>query len=138
MGRRRGVPPGRIAALFVLLYAGLRIPIDLLREYPVNALGLPTGQGNNVIMAALGALFVALNWWRARRLGWTPEKTDTGFRFSAPAGAKTETRYRFFAFAAILLFVLVIPSDATRDIPSRYGHRHPGLEYSAIYPRIRR
>ena len=29
-------------------------------------------------------------------------------------------------------------SDATRDIPSRYGHRHPGLAYSAMYPRITR
>ena len=38
-----------MAALFIVLYAGLRIPIDLLREYPVNALGLPTGQGFNVI-----------------------------------------------------------------------------------------
>ena len=35
-----------------------------------------------------------------------------------------------------LLFVLILPSDATRDIPSRYGHRHAGLEYSSIYPRI--
>ena len=75
--RSRGVPPGRIAALFVLLYAGLRIPIDLLREYPVNALGLPTGQGNNVIMTALGVCLVALNVWRARR-----RKTDSGSRFS--------------------------------------------------------
>ena len=132
--RSRGVPPGRIAALFVLLYAGLRIPIDLLREYPVNALGLPTGQGNNVIMTALGVCLVALNVWRARR-----RKTDSGSRFPLPATVETDSRSRFWqpsAFAAILLFVLVIPSDATRDIPSRYGHRHQGLEYSTIYPKI--
>ena len=132
--RSRGVPPGRIAALFVLLYAGLRIPIDLLREYPVNALGLPTGQGNNVIMTALGVCLVALNVWRARQ-----RKTDSGSRFPLPATVETDSRSRFWqpsAFAAILLFVLIIPSDATRDIPSRYGHRHQGLEYSTIYPKI--
>jgi hypothetical protein len=64
--KRRGAPPGRLAALFVLLYAGLRFPIDLLREYPVNALGLPTGQGFNVIMTVIGALLLAINWWRWR------------------------------------------------------------------------
>lgn len=133
--RSRGVPPGRIAALFVLLYAGLRIPIDLLREYPVNALGLPTGMGNNFIMAGLGALLVAINWWRARQSGWTPAEDKGPGVISARNYARPLSLR--IAFAAILLFVLVIPSDATRDIPARYGHRHPGLEYSAMYPRIR-
>jgi len=41
------------------------------------------------------------------------------------------------AFAASLAVALVIPSDATRDIPARYGKRHPGLAYSAMYPPIR-
>jgi len=36
-----------------------------------------------------------------------------------------------------LLVSLVIASDATRDIPALYGHRHTGLEYSAMYPRLR-
>jgi hypothetical protein len=31
---------------------------------------------------------------------------------------------------------MVIPSDATRDVPERYGRRHPGLEHSAIYPNL--
>ena len=129
--RHRGVPPGRIAALFVLLYAGLRIPIDLLREYPINALGLPTGAGFNVIMAAAGALLLLRNWWRSRSL--TPGTTVPVIPLEpdAPPG------WRLPGFAALLLFVLVIPSDATRDIPALYGHRHPGLEYSAMYPRIR-
>jgi phosphatidylglycerol:prolipoprotein diacylglycerol transferase len=130
--RRRGAPPGRLAALFVLLYAGLRIPIDLLREYPVNALGLPTGQGFNEIMAVAGVLLLARNWRLARipgRLG--------------PAGPLTVEPdagpgWRLPVLALVLLFALVIPSDATRDIPARYGHRHPGLEYSAMYPRIAR
>jgi len=130
--QRRGAPPGRVAALFVLLYAGLRIPIDLLREYPVNALGLPTGQGFNVIMAAAGALLVARNWWRTR--------TPGGPGHDRPAAHESEAApgWRRPLLALVMLFPLVIPSDATRDVPSRYGHRHPGLEYSAMYPRIPR
>jgi hypothetical protein len=38
--------------------------------------------------------------------------------------------------AAVVLFSIVIASDATRDIPSRYGKRHPGLFYSRMYPHI--
>jgi phosphatidylglycerol:prolipoprotein diacylglycerol transferase len=129
--QRRGAPPGRVAALFVLLYAGLRIPIDLLREYPINALGLPTGMGNNVIMAGLGAALLAVNWWRVRRLG------DAARRFTVPHDPEAAPGWRRTVFAAILLAALVIPSDATRDIPATYGRRHPGLEYSAMYPRIR-
>jgi phosphatidylglycerol:prolipoprotein diacylglycerol transferase len=128
---RRGAPPGRLAALFVLLYAGFRIPIDLLREYPVNALGLPTGQGFNMIMTAVGALLVLLNWWRFRSGQSEPATTPTDGEHGATPG------WRRVAFVAILLFVLLIPSDATRDIPSLYGDRHPGLTYSAMYPRIR-
>jgi phosphatidylglycerol:prolipoprotein diacylglycerol transferase len=128
--RSRGVPPGRIASLFVVLYAGLRIPIDLLRDYPINALGLPTGQGNNFIMAGIGLILLALNIWRGRR----PVMAAT----TETIGSGSAAIWQHVVFGAILFFVLVIPSDATRDIPQRYGHRHPGLEYSAIYPRIAR
>jgi hypothetical protein len=38
--------------------------------------------------------------------------------------------------AAVVLGSMVIASDATRDIPSRYGKRHPGLQYSRTYPPI--
>ena len=64
MVQRRGVPQGRLASLFVLLYAGLRIPIDLLRDYPISFLFLPAGQTFNVMMAATGLAFVAKNVWR--------------------------------------------------------------------------
>jgi phosphatidylglycerol:prolipoprotein diacylglycerol transferase len=130
--KRRGAPPGRLAALFVLLYAGLRIPIDLLREYPVNALGLPTGQGFNVIMATAGAFLLAINWWRWHGLGRTP----TSIRLAAEPEASPG--WRRPALIAVLLFALLIPSDATRDIPALYGHRHPGLTHSAMYPEIHR
>jgi phosphatidylglycerol:prolipoprotein diacylglycerol transferase len=130
--RQRGAPPGRLAALFVLLYAGLRIPIDLLREYPVNPLGLPTGQGFNVVMMCVGVFLVVRNWrnWRRGRIA-TSVAAPPG-----PASNDAGPGWRRAAFASILGFALLIPSDATRDVPRKYGHRHAGLEYSWLYPRI--
>jgi phosphatidylglycerol:prolipoprotein diacylglycerol transferase len=127
--QRRDLPAGRQAALFVVLYAGLRIPIDLLREYPTNALGLPTGQGFNVIMAIAGGLLLARNIWRSR-------SGETSFT-DRPAEPEAAPGWRVPAFAAILVTSLVIASDATRDIPAQYGHRHAGMEYSAAYPHLR-
>ncbi len=130
--RRRGAPPGRVAALFVLLYAALRIPIDLLREYPISVWGLPAGQTYNLLMAAAGALLLIRNWLRR------PESAAAGgaapVDAGAPAGRSGGLWWRRLAFAAILLLVLTIPSDATRDVPVRYGRRHPGLAHSAWYP----
>jgi len=40
------------------------------------------------------------------------------------------------AFAAVVLFCLLIPSNWTQDIPARYGKRHPGPTYSRMYPHI--
>ncbi len=127
--RQRGAPPGRLAALFVLLYAGLRIPIDLLREYPVNPLGLPTGQGFNVIMVCAGVFLLVRNWRRGRAATGTAPSPG-------PAGHDAGPGWRRAAFAAILCFALLISSDATRDIPRKYGKRHAGLKYSWLYPRI--
>lgn len=126
--RRRGMPPGRLAALFVVLYAGLRVPIDLLRDYPVNALGLPTGQGFNILMTIGGVILLARNLWR--------ERAGTGGE-TAPVDEPPATPgWRLPALGITLAVSLVIPSDATRDIPRTYGERHPGLTYSSLYPPI--
>lgn len=127
--RRRNLPPGRLAALFVVLYAGLRIPIDMLREYTVNPLGLPTGQGFNVIMLAGGLLLLARNWWR--------ERSGSDARPVVMNESPAAPGWRVPAFLAVLLISLVIASDATRDIPRVYGHRHAGLDYSTLYVPIR-
>jgi phosphatidylglycerol---prolipoprotein diacylglyceryl transferase len=127
--RRRGVPPGRIGSLFVLLYAALRIPIDLLREYPISFLFLPAGQTFNVLMALAGAALLAKNiWWPAA----PPLSRAREAASASPPIASASS----FAFAALVLIALAIPSDATRDIPARYGHRHAGLSYSILYPRL--
>lgn len=135
--RRRGVPPGRLAALFVLLYAALRIPIDLLREYPITLLGLPTGQTFNIVMSCVGAVLLLRNWLRrpVQRRGTADGAPSVAA--DAPSGpSRAGLRWRRLAFAACLVIALVIPSDATRDIPATYGTRHPGLVYSPMYPRI--
>jgi len=124
---RRNLPPGRLAALFVLLYAALRIPIDLLREYPTTVLGLPGGQTFNVLMAGVGVLLLARNIRRSRTVTEAPPPVP-------PAGPEHGLVWRRLLLAAVLVGALVIPSDAARDIPAAYGGRHPGLEYSAMYP----
>lgn len=127
--RSRGVPPGRIAVLFVLLYALLRIPIDLLREYPISMWGLPTGQTLNLIMVFVGIILLSVNYFRARSLQETPllPKVDDN---------RAGLRWRRIALAVCCIIPLVIPSDATRDIPVTYGDRHPGLKHSWMYPAI--
>ena len=125
--RTTGSPDGRAAALFVLLYAGLRIPIDMLRDYPISMWGFPTGQTLNFLMVAIGVLALAVNIYRNRRNTESPA--------AAPMIEKS-VGWKRYAFAALLIVPLIIPSDATRDIPDRYGKRHKGLVHSAMYPPI--
>lgn len=123
----KGVPDGRIAALFVLLYAGLRIPIDMLRDYPISMWGFPTGQTLNFLMLGIGMIALAVNVLRRR----SPQAM-----IANKDAVRTASPIKKAAFAALLLIPLVIPSDATRDIPDRYGDRHPGLKHSFLYPPI--
>ena len=119
---KQGVPPGRLAALFVFLYAFPRIFIDLLREYPLTLMGLPSGQTFNILMAAVGAALLLKSWLRP---GPSPP---------VPVQPPAAPGWRRPAFLVLLVFALTIPSDATRDVPAAYGRRHPGLVHSAMYP----
>ncbi|HXH23841.1 MAG TPA: prolipoprotein diacylglyceryl transferase [Vicinamibacterales bacterium] len=124
---RRGAPPGRLAALFVLLYPALRIPIDLYREYPIDVWGLPAGQTYNLLMTLAGALLLLRNWLRRPEpRAWREDGSDRA--------AGRGLWWRRVVFAGLLVLVLTIPSDATRDVPVHYGHRHPGLTHSVLYP----
>jgi phosphatidylglycerol:prolipoprotein diacylglycerol transferase len=139
MVQRRGVPPGRLASLFVLLYAGLRIPIDMLREYPISFLFLPAGQTFNVLMALAGLALLAKNvWWSASDDAGSSRRHRSNVRTFGVRRANGERQAvaAKFVLAALVLLALVIPSDATRDVPARYGRRHPGLSYSWLYPHI--
>lgn len=126
--RNRGVPPGRVAAIFVILYAGMRIPIDLLREYPTTMWNLPNGQMLNILMLAIGVVALAVNVYRNRNAKVEPTEQATIKEGSL--------RWRRPVLAAICVVPLVIPSDATRDVPAAYEKRHPGLEHSWMYPNI--
>jgi phosphatidylglycerol:prolipoprotein diacylglycerol transferase len=125
--RKKGVPDGRVAAIFVLLYAALRIPIDTLRDYPIAMWGFPTGQTLNFLMVLAGTLMLVANYARHRNNTIEAEPKEI---------VETPVGWRKWALIVLLLVPLVIPSDATRDIPVRYGKRHPGLVHSAMYPPI--
>jgi len=132
--RTRSRAPGRVIAHFIFWYGFLRIFVDIFREYPTTLLGIATGQSFNIFMSLLGiGLFV----WLARQ----PARVSVAEAFDPVAAAGTPPhRGRLWAqrvvFALLLLFPLIIPSDWTQDVPARYGKRHPGLQYSPLYPRI--
>lgn len=130
--RSRGVPPGRIAAIFCILYAGLRIPIDMFREYPSNFWGLPNGQMLNIFMVVIGVIALAINIHRNR----DPKPHPVEPMLSERPVGRPVLLPRFALFACLCLLPLIIPSDATRDVPATYGNRHPGLEHNALYPAI--
>jgi phosphatidylglycerol:prolipoprotein diacylglycerol transferase len=121
------LPPGRLAIIFVILYAGLRIPIDTLREYPISMWGVPTGQMLNIIMVGIGLAALGVNIYRSKDAVEPPRETSIH---------ESRVGVRPYALAAICLSVLVIPSDATRDVPATYGQRHAGLVHSPMYPPI--
>ncbi len=129
--RSRGVPAGRVAVWFMVLYAGLRIPIDLLREYPTTRWGLPNGQTLNIIMLVGGLIALGMNVYRSKR-----QKIE-GLLISESANGE-RTGWRVVLLASICLAVLVIPSDATRDVPVTYGSRSANLNHSRMYPNIAR
>jgi phosphatidylglycerol:prolipoprotein diacylglycerol transferase len=124
--RRRGVPPGGLAARFLFLYAFPRIFIDYFREYPLTLLGLPAGQTMNILLSVAGAALL----WRNRRRPMARVTVPIAVEY--PSGLW----WRRTLFAAVVLGSVVIASDATRDVPAKYGERHPGLEHSRMYPPI--
>lgn len=129
--RSRKLPEGVVSGIFLFLYAFLRIFVDLYREYPTTLLGLATGQMLNVLMSLAGVVLIVVPFWIKSK------KADSPVRVSNEEGKlPAAIGWRRPLFVAILLFSLIIPSDWTQDIPARYGHRHAGLGYSPLYPRI--
>lgn len=130
---KRHLPAGVLTGTFLFLYAFLRIFLDVFREYPTTLLGFATGQVLNILMATLGVALIFV------RLGIRRYPVDAPVAHASmtddqpvPAGVG----WRRVAFAVLLLFSLVLPSDWTQDVPARYGNRHAGLVYSTLYPHI--
>jgi len=132
IGKQRPAP-GTVTGMFLFLYAFLRIFIDLFREYPTTLLGLATGQSLNVLMSLLGLFLVG---WGLRRRGDAVTTAKDDRSTAGESAGFAGLAWRRTAFGSLAIFALTIPSDWTQDIPARYEKRHPGLEYSAMYPRI--
>jgi phosphatidylglycerol---prolipoprotein diacylglyceryl transferase len=130
---KRQLPPGVLTGIFLFLYAFLRIFVDVFREYPTSLLGLATGQALNILMSILGLILVIVPFVRMH------DYTEAINLHRDSEEEKTSSMgvgWRSLFFAFLLIFSMVIPSDWTQDIPARYGKRHAGLKYSAIYPKI--
>ncbi|HNT35987.1 MAG TPA: prolipoprotein diacylglyceryl transferase, partial [bacterium] len=132
VGTRRPAQGVR-TGIFLFLYAFLRIFIDVFREYPTTLLGLATGQVLNLLMSLIGVglIVIPLVMRRAELSTDTPSALDV--QETLPHAGMI---WRRFLFAALLVFALVLPSDWTQDVPTRYGSRHPGLVHSRMYPKI--
>ncbi len=129
---RRRIPAGLITGIFLFLYAFLRIPVDIFREYPTSLMGLATGQALNLMMSVMGLGLIVFVYRFRTSNGLNGELATHRSDESEPTGFN----WRPALFVALLIFSLTIPSDWTQDIPERYGERHAGLENSVIYPRI--
>ena len=133
---KRQPPEGTVTGLFLFLYAFLRIGVDVFRVYPTSLLGLATGQALNIVTSILGLALLAWSWGRRS----APDDTTVAPRATRPVRVENQGGQlrRDLAFAALLAFPLVIPSDWTQDVPEHYGKRHPGLQHSTLYPAIAR
>jgi phosphatidylglycerol:prolipoprotein diacylglycerol transferase len=127
--RKAGALPGMLTAHLIFWYGFLRIFVDLFREYPTTLLGIATGQAFNIVMSVAG-IFLMI--WFSKK-----KRVPAGV-INAPVEDVNVGRLwiKRAVLAALILFALTLPSDWTQDIPTRYGKRHPGLEYSVVYPRI--
>jgi hypothetical protein len=120
-----------VMAHFIFWYGFLRLFVDHYREYSTSLLGLATGQSFNLFMALLGAgLILAFSRRPCRQDSLV---SRAGLSFPAPED-KPVLWVRRGLLAVVVLFALVIPSDWTQDVPSRYAKRHPGMEHSLLYP----
>lgn len=130
--RRRRPPAGVVLGHFLLWYGFLRIFIDFFRVYPTTLFGFPPGQEFNILMTVVGVVVLV---WRYRRPIAVPAAVATGH--AAPLADNVGCLWaKRVLFAVLVAFPLVIPSDWTQDVPTRYGKRHAGIKHSALYPAI--
>lgn len=117
--RRGGLPRGLLLGHFLLWYGGLRIFVDLFREYDSYWLGIGRGQFFNGLMALAGLAVVLVARWHAGR-----RPVRNGAR---PAvGAAGLTRAKWAAFYALVALCLTIPSGWTQQVLERFEERGSG------------
>ena len=134
MIRKTNPPRGVIIAHFVLWYGFLRIFVDFYREYRTDFYGFPPGQEFNLFMTIVGVCLLVWFYRKRQRSGDLAISASSSIKSSA--GTIPRLWKRRVIFGLLLILPTIIPGDWTHDVPKRYGHRHPGLEYSAIYPKI--
>jgi len=132
--RRIRPPRGVMLGAFLIGYGFFRIFIDFFREYRTDFFGLPPGQEFNIIMTFGG---ISLIIWAHKRMhaGIQPITISTvseGYTLDV----REATRIRRLVLRVLLILPLIIPSDWTQDVPSRYGNRHEGMKYSGLYIRL--
>ena len=130
--RSRNPPRGVLTAHFILWYGFLRIFVDLFREYRTELMGFPPGQEFNLLMTFAGCGLLILFY----RKGTPPETADPTRKEHTIDPHVAHAWLKRAAFLFLLLLPTVIPSDWTQDVPERYGHRHPGMQHSFLYPEI--
>ena len=124
--RRRGVPPGGLGGAVPV---PLRLPADLHRLLPrVPAHAARAAVGPDDEHPDVGGGHRAHLAQPAAADGEAGDAADLGIRVRPVVAARALRGRRARS--------MVIASDATRDIPAKYGTRHPGLEHSRMYPPI--
>lgn len=110
--------PGTLLAHFIFWYGFLRLFVDYFRDYGSEILGIGTGQYYNLLMAAVGFLFI--NHFARKRYD---RKTDLNTIKFAPAAIlskipsqmKTTNYWKAAFFAVILLFSMTISSGWSQE-----------------------
>jgi len=132
--RSRKPHRGIMLGAFLFGYGFFRIFIDFFREYRTDLFGLPPGQEFNIGMAITGiAIFI---WSIKKGHPGTVPRTNFVVSNGLNMDVRRATRSRRNMLRALLIIPLVIPSDWTQDIPTRYGKRHEGMTHSKLYPVI--
>jgi hypothetical protein len=133
MIRNTKPPRGVVMAHFILWYGFLRIFVDFYREYRTDLYGFPPGQEFNLFMTFVG---VGLLFWFYQKKKSTTISTMHSSSNTLSSASSSGLWKKRVTFALLLILPSIIPGDWTHDIPERYGHRHPGLTHSAIYPKV--
>ena len=117
--RRLRPPRGFMLGTYLLGYGFFRTIIDFFREYRMDLWGMPPGQGFNIGMILLG---IALIFWSVKKqYPRVNPLANNAVLDGMNIDIRKATRTRRFVLRVLLILPLIIPSDWTQDVSSRYG-----------------